>query len=142
MKKLPIKFMTVSLLVGLVTACSPAYEYRKDRITTNISVPLGKTVVAGSTGLSVMFNSVEQDSRCPINAKCAWAGVGIVNATVVNSAGVRESIKLSTINYEKFNKVKKVFGKEIELIDLLPRPIAGSGAKPEISQKLIKLKID
>ena len=143
MKKLPIKIITISLLAMLVTACGwSAYEYRKDRIVTDIDVPVGKTVAAGSTGLSVIFDSVEQDSRCAINARCVWGGVGIVNATVINAAGERKSIKLSTINYETFNKVEKVFGKDFELVDLLPKPVAGSGAKPEITQKLIKLMID
>lgn len=143
MKKLPIKIITIGLLSMLVTACgSPAYEYRKDRIVTDIEIPLGKTVAAGETGLSVSFDSIEQDSRCAINARCVWGGVGIVNATVINAAGVKKAIKLSTINYEQFNKIEKVFDKEVELVDLLPKPIAGSGAKPEMTQKLIKLKID
>lgn len=143
MKKLPIKIITIGFLAMLVTACgSSAYEYRKDRVVTDIDVPLGKTVTANMAGLSVTFDSVEQDSRCAINARCVWGGVGIVNATVMNAAGEKKAIKLSTINYEAFNNVEKVFGKDIELIDLLPKPIAGSGGKPEITQKLIKLKID
>jgi len=143
MKKLSIKIITIALLAMLVAACgSPAYEYRKDKIIADIDVPLGKTVVAGETGLSVTFDSIEQDSRCAINARCVWGGVGIVNATVTNNAGVKKTIKLSTINYEKINNIEKVFDKDIELVDLLPKPIAGSDAKPEIIQKLIKLKID
>jgi hypothetical protein len=143
MNKLHIKIITAGLLAMLLSACgSSAYEYRKDRVVTNIDVALGETVKAGATGLSVMFNSVGQDSRCAINARCIWGGVGIVNATVINSEGEKKAIKLSTVNYETYNNVETVFGKSIELIDLLPKPIAGSGAKPEISQKLIKLKID
>jgi len=142
MKKLPIKITVIGLLAMMISACggSPAYEYRKARMIIDIDVPLGKTVAAVPTGLSVAFDSVEQDSRCQINARCVWGGVGIVNATVINSAGERKSIKLSTVNYETFNNVETVFGNDIELIDLLPKPVAG--AKSEAARKLIKLKID
>ena len=143
MKKLPIKIIAIGLLTMLVTACgSSAYEYRKDRIVTNVDVPLGKTAVVEKTGLSVKFDSVHQDSRCPINAKCLWAGTAIVNVTVSNRAGEVKAIKLSTTNFETFNKVETAFGKSIEIMDLLPNPLAGSGSKPELTQKLIKLKID
>ena len=143
MKKLPIKILIISVFAMLLSACgSPAYEYRTDRMVIDIDVPLGKTVTAEPTGLSITFDSVEQDSRCPINARCAWSGVGIVNATVMNAEGERKAIKLSTVNYEAFNNVEKAFGKDIKLVDLLPKPLAGSSAKPEITQKIIKLMID
>ena len=143
MKKLLIKIITISVLAMLVSSCgSSAYDYRKDRIVSNIDVPLGKTVMAEKTGLSFKFDSIDQDSRCPISTKCVWGGVAVVNVTVMNESGASKPIKLSTINYEKYNKVEKVFGKDVELIDLLPSPAAGSGAKPEILQKLIKLSID
>jgi len=144
MKKLPIKIIIIYLLAMMISACgvSPAYQYRTERIIIDVDVPLGKMVAAVPSGLSVVFDSIEQDSRCAINARCAWGGVGIVNVTVINAAGERKSIKLSTVNYEAFNKIETVFGKGIELIDLLPKPVAGSGTKTEMTQKLIKLKIE
>jgi hypothetical protein len=103
-------------------------------------VPLGEASLVSKTSLSVKFDSVEQDSRCPINAKCLWAGVAIVNVTVINGEGELKTIQLSTVNYETFNTTETVFGKNIQLMALLPNPSAGG--KPEITKKLIKLKID
>lgn len=141
MKKLPIKIVVIGLLAMLITACgSSAYEYRKERLVTNVDVPLGEASLVSKTSLSVKFDSVEQDSRCPINAKCLWAGVAIVNVTVINGEGELKTIQLSTVNYETFNTTETVFGKNIELMALLPNPSAGG--KPEITKKLIKLKID
>ena len=141
MKKLPIKIIAMSVLATLISACgSSAYEYRKDRMVSNIDVLLGKASIVDKTGLLVMFNSIEQDSRCAINAKCVWGGV--VNVTVINGSGQLKAIKLSTIDYEKYNIVEKAFGKDIELMALLPMPVAGDEAKSKLSQKLIKLKID
>jgi hypothetical protein len=143
MKKLPIKIIVIGLLAMLITACSSsAYEYRKERLVINVEVPLGEAALVANTSLSVKFDSVEQDSRCPINAKCLWAGVAIVNVTVINGEGVLKKIKLSSVNYETFNTTENVFGKNIELMAVLPNPSAGTAAKPEIIKKLIKLKID
>ena len=143
MKKLPIKIIVIGLLAMLITACSSsAYEYRKERLVTNVEVPLGEAALVANTSLSVKFDSVEQDSRCPINAKCLWAGVAIVIVTVINGEGVLKKIKLSSVNYETFNTTENVFGKNIELMAVLPNPSAGTAAKPEIIKKLIKLKID
>jgi len=143
MKELPIKIITISVLAGFISACgSAAYEYRKDPIVTEISVPLNQTVVAGQTGLSVQFDKVESDSRCPVNAKCLWSGVAIIKATVKNQKGESKALRLSTVNYESYNNTEEVFGKDITLLELLPAPIAGKPAKPEIMPATIKLKID
>jgi hypothetical protein len=39
-----------------------------------------------SRGISVCFNNLEEDSRCPINAVCIWRGVAIANLTFKNGA--------------------------------------------------------
>ena len=143
MKKLPIKITIIGLLVMLVSACgSSAYDYRTERRVDHVDVMLGKATMVGNTSLSVMFDSIEKDSRCPINAKCAWSGVGIVNVIVINAAGESKKLALSTINFENYNKVENAFGKDFELMELLPKRVAGSGAKSEITKTLIKLSVD
>ncbi|PID45985.1 MAG: hypothetical protein CSB47_06680 [Proteobacteria bacterium] len=143
MKKLPIKIITMGLLVGLVSGCnSAAYEYRKHPVAAEITVPIKQTVSAGETGLSVRFDKIESDTRCPINARCVWSGVAVVNATVLNNKGDSQLLKLSTVNYEKVNRSEKVFGKRVTLLDLLPKPVVGKSAKPELNPPSIKVKID
>jgi len=141
MIKLLIKIITTSLItVGLSGCGSSAYDYRKASLADMITVPLGKTIQAKHADFRVKFDGIEQDSRCPINARCAWAGVGIINATVTKGEK-SQKVTLSTINYEAFNNTEKVFGKDIKLLELLPNKTAGA-AKPELSQTTIKLKID
>lgn len=143
MSKLPIKIITTALLVGFISACnSPAYDYRKQPTVTEITVPVSKTVKAGTTGLSVRFDKIESDSRCPINARCVWGGVAVVQATVNNGQGDSKVVRLSTVNYEDINNAEKAFGKRITLVDLLPKPVAGQAAKPELNPPSIKVKID
>ncbi|PWQ99796.1 hypothetical protein [Leucothrix pacifica] len=143
MNKLPIKIITTGLLVGFISGCtSPAYDYRKDPVVTEITVPMSKTVKAGDTGLSVSFDKIDSDSRCPINARCVWSGVAVVAATVKNAKGESKALKLGTVNVEKINNSEQAFGKRITLLELLPQPVAGKAAKPELTQSSIKIKID
>lgn len=145
MKKLPAKIALMSLSALLISACvgTPAYDYRKAPIVTEVAVPLGKTVEAGKTGLSVSFDNVESDSRCPINARCTWSGVAIVNVTVKNAKGASKPLKLSTVNFEAYNQVEKAFGKDFELVDLLPhKGDTGQLETPPLKVPTIKLKID
>jgi hypothetical protein len=141
MIKLIIKIITTSLIaVGLSGCGSSAYDYRKARVADMVTVPLGQAVQAKHAGFSVKFDKIEQDSRCPINARCTWEGVGIINATVTKGEESKK-VTLSTINFEAFNNTEKVFGKDIKLLELLPKKTAGA-AKPELGQTMIKLKID
>ena len=143
MYKLPIKIITIGLLTGFISGCnSAAYDYRKQPVVTEITVPLNKTVKAGNTGLSVSFDKIESDSRCPINARCVWSGVAVVAATVKNNKGESKALSLGTVNFEKINNSETVFGKRIMLLELLPKPIAGQAGKPELTPPSIKIKID
>ena len=54
-------------------------------------VPLGQPVALGAVVLTPM--RVVEDSRCPINARCIWAGRVIVE-TRVDGAGWRETTEL------------------------------------------------
>ena len=140
MTKLLAKIITTGVIAIGLTGCGSAYDYRKVRLSDTITVPLGKTVAAEHAGFSVTFDKIEQDSRCPINARCLWSGVGIVNATV-KQGDESQKVTLSTVNYETFNNTESVFGKDIKLLELLPNKSAGA-AKPEMTEKTIKLIID
>jgi hypothetical protein len=50
---------------------------------------VGDEVTIADTGIIVRFNEVTEDSRCPIDAICVWAGVLRISLTV--SAGVRDT---------------------------------------------------
>lgn len=38
------------------------------------SLPLGKTATVSGTGFRITFNRVTEDSRCPVDVTCVWAG--------------------------------------------------------------------
>ena len=41
----------------------------------------GRSALAGDDGLRVSFESVTEDSRCPMDAICVWAGRVVVDVT-------------------------------------------------------------
>jgi hypothetical protein len=50
----------------------------------------GQAVTVGALSLTVRFDSVTADSRCPASVQCVWAGDGAVHLTVTRSGAVRE----------------------------------------------------
>jgi len=46
--------------------------------------------------LAIRFNSLEEDSRCPIGVDCVWAGVGVITVRVEETGAEPELLKLAT----------------------------------------------
>ena len=50
----------------------------------------GQSAAIESTGTTVQFQKVVQDSRCPTNVQCVRAGEAIVRITVKSSSGTKD----------------------------------------------------
>ncbi len=79
---------------------------------------LGQPVTVGA--LVVTPQAVVEDSRCPINARCVWAGRLIVK-TRIDGAGWRETTDLT------LGEPYSTHGTGIALISGSPAPEAGAG---------------
>lgn len=73
--------------------------------------------------LVVTPRSIVEDSRCPINARCVWAGRAIVR-TDVAGANWRETLNLTL--GERINS----HGTTLALTSVEPGKMAGAEAKP------------
>ena len=67
------------LLFGLTLICVAATCATVDTtVVANpgaaFSLPLGKTATVSGTGFRITFNRVTEDSRCPVDVTCVWAG--------------------------------------------------------------------
>lgn len=74
----------IFLLLVLITANAIAQEQKVEVPTIAIKIPLGETVVI--KGVSLKFLKVIEDSRCPKDVTCVWAGQAKV-LVEVNSTG-------------------------------------------------------
>ena len=73
---------------------------------------------------TVTFKAVTDDSRCPANVQCIWAGEATVSLTLTK-AGVSSLATLSTDS----NRTAEVSGLTIRLDALLPDPPPAQSAK-------------
>ena len=92
-----------------------------------ISVGVGETVAVGTTGVTIAFLRVEEDSRCPLNALCVWEGNGKVALTLASGYGASKSVSLNTTTEPRRTDFA---GLEIQLSALAPHP-TGEPIDPE-----------
>lgn len=79
-------------------------------------------VEVADTGLEVRFQGVLEDSRCPENARCIWAGNARVELRVGAEGEAGESLVLNTHGGEALPSAGCAGGLELELLGLQPYP--------------------
>lgn len=79
------------------------------------------------TPIVVRFRSVSNDSRCPIDVQCVWAGNAVVGLTLTLGEGPSTELSLNT---GLDPKVTKLGGSTIKLVGLKPAPKAGKPITP------------
>jgi len=73
-------------------------------------------------GLTVTFVGVKEDSRCPDNARCVWAGNAVVELRIEGGA---DSVAM-TLNSGIEPKAIGVQGLRFTIASLLPTPVIGA----------------
>ncbi|MGI8917118.1 MAG: hypothetical protein ACR2H6_00860 [Pyrinomonadaceae bacterium] len=111
-----------SLLLGCSTALNLNLSENQaaPRVGKEFSIKVGEQLKFEGTNLQVKFTGVPQDSRCPSNVNCVWAG----NAEVVLewlADKCPTSITLNTHGTPTGNE-SKVRGYRVKLIMLEPYP--------------------
>ena len=99
------------------------------RVNQEFNLRVGQEATVAGEKLKVKFVSVANDSRCPKDVTCVWAG----NAEVLiqaDSNGKTADLKLNTMGAANFPKEAKHLGYTIVLIKLSPQPSKDKGIKP------------
>ena len=116
------RLMLLSALV--VRGCTtPSTEAS---LGSDFVLAIGQTVHLTGTSTAVTFVAVPQDSRCPTNVQCVWAGNAEVRLRIVTGA-TRLDASVNT-GIEPHSAVTAEV--QIELVEVTPSPIAGSPAIP------------
>lgn len=111
------KLILVFAIIAGTAICSLAQK--------TVSVRLGGSSTLENGRISVKFLSIVEDSRCPMNARCAWAG----NAKIRISVAKGRSFRSFELNTGTGVKVVSAFGYRFEIQDLTPWP----GAPPDLA---------
>ncbi len=91
-------------------------------IDKEFSLSIGQSASIDSEKLIIKFKAVLEDSRCPINALCAWAGNGKVEIEVLDIDGQNKTIILNTEDDPRLAPLK---GHKLKLVSLNPPRITG-----------------
>jgi hypothetical protein len=83
------------------------------------SLPLGKTATVNGTSVRITFNRVADDSRCPLDVQCVWAGDAKIELTVAGQGG-RADPKVISITPP--NNEAASGNLRIRLVGLAPAP--------------------
>ncbi len=102
-----IATITIVTIIGLIaTACEPSSDTpptpgssplaQPTPTVHRVEVGLGESVELPDQGIGISFDRVVEDSRCPANVVCVWAGEAVIELTVTEtdkSAVVRLSLE-------------------------------------------------
>jgi hypothetical protein len=87
----------------------------------------GQTAVVDGGALTVSFEKVSEDSRCPTGVQCIWAGNGAVVLAPSTPSTGRYTV---TLNTTLTPHAVKVGPYEVSLVGLSPNPQQGSTIPP------------
>jgi len=115
------------MCAALVVACTPATEPGTGSLDREVGVREGEQVVVDDGRLTVGFQDVTEDSRCPTDVQCAWAGEATVVLRLSEQGRDPAQVTLRTTE----GKQTGTYGAySIVLRNLDPKPRSG-GSPPE-----------
>lgn len=129
------------VVLGLVIAGCAKSNPNEIQVTanTNFDLGVGKTAIVKGENISIRFDSVTEDSRCPTGVTCIWAGQAKCNMSVIVK-GVTTPVVLTQSGGSEGN-MQGFAGKYQVSFILNPYPKAGSQIKPQdyvLSMKLFQ----
>ena len=122
--------LTTMLLAWACVAASTEVPLDQD-----FEIALGKTVAIAGTAQQVTFDAVTEDSRCPTDVVCVWAGNARVSLRVT-AAGTDSTIALNT-GLEPHSATVNRF--RLELRGLVPAPRAGNPTPPDAYRATLRV---
>lgn len=125
MRGLIYQYITVALFfIGLSSASAEANKVFLDK---EFSLGVGQSATIEGERLVIEFETVLEDSRCPVNAVCVWAGNGKVELKILDIDGQNKTVTLNTEDEPKAITLK---AHQLKLIALSPPRIDGVSILP------------
>jgi hypothetical protein len=136
---LELKTGAFAVAIALLVACSSGPETRSDPAvstqtepsltmvghTAFLTLPLDRSADNGE--LSVSFDAVTEDSRCPSGAQCVWAGNAGIRLTLESADRTQVAILNSTLDPRQVSFA----GYAVGYRDLTPYPATAEPHDPD-----------
>ena len=133
-----VKFIFVVMVGFAAINCSDSStNYTEIELDQEFKIKVGDSAVLANQGLIIKFTAVTEDSRCPIDAICVWAGNAEVTFDLKNSIGDKLSTQLNTFVDPKSINFSDVI---ITLTELNPYPKSTEPINPDdyITKLIVK----
>jgi hypothetical protein len=113
------------LLLGSSVSADGTVPAKRRKPVTHLSSEVklspGQQVPVPKTKLRIKFTTVENDSRCPSDVECVWAGNAAVKLEL-SGLGKTISVTLNTSSAAQFVSEIAYHGYKVKLVDLSPYP--------------------
>jgi hypothetical protein len=114
--------MIILVVSGVVLLACFGPTFANDvRAGREFKLKIGERVNVRRTRLQISFSAVENDSRCPSDVTCVWAGNAAVHLQLGAGRG-RKTVTLNTSNGPSFGSETVYQGYKIKLVGLSPYP--------------------
>ena len=110
-------FKYIFVIMTLIWLSAASAGSVKVFIDKEFSLGIGQTASIEGEKLVIKFKAVLEDSRCPVNVVCVWAGNGKVEFEVFDIDGQNKTVILNTEEEPKSVTLK---GHTLKLISLNP----------------------
>lgn len=121
------KRMPLLMTVIVSTSCGTSATGPQDGIPREVVLPLGQEVIVEGTVLRLAFTRLVEDSRCPANVVCVWAGNAAVEVGIAVGTGPAQPLVLNT-GVEPRSVEQN--GVRVTLLEVTPYPGTGADDEP------------
>jgi hypothetical protein len=119
-----------------MTACGGSSPAAPTPFSREVVLTPGRTVAVSEGGVSLRFEGVSGDSRCPIDAICIQGGDALVQLTVVPESGAGRAYVLHTGDLRPVSHADLT----IALVDLTPYPFSARPIAPEEYRATVRVR--
>jgi hypothetical protein len=122
LKTCPAVWLSLALASG--PAKEPSPRPKAAEMGKPFELKAGELATVSPAGLTVRFDGVSDDSRCPIGVQCVWEGDAVVDVTLEKPPAEKATRALHTSGRHPRDTTYE--GLKIGLRDLSPRPKEGA----------------
>jgi len=114
----------VALFIGLLLlGCTANPQLVQAQLGKNFTLKVNQTASIASEGLIIKLDGVTQDSRCPSDVVCVWAGE--VQVKLLLSKGEKSGLLQPVLGASAGNESEGEFeGYKIKLVSVEPYPVS------------------
>lgn len=103
-------------------------KVKRASLGQEFTLKVGQQISIKEAGLKISFASVAEDSRCPKDVKCIWAGNGKIVIKISKGGNKATELQLNTGLEPKQLRFDEY---DIKLVQLNPYPQSKSRIKPD-----------